>query len=481
MKKNVIWLCFILILCSCTDENPVDSKNSENSENSEKVSPEIRSFTFAGLESKIKVTINDTNIEVIVPFYNDVTKLTPSIELSEGATISPKSGVQTDFTNVVKYNVTSNNQTTTYAVSVNKAKMQITSVDKTTVATGDTLRIKGNFAPSGNIVNFGSVSVTPPIQNDSILTVFIWDSWIGLFLGENKLTVKNNWGSVDYPEPITITAPIRKINSFKLKLENGSSIDASIDESTKTIKAILPYGVDITNIITDISISEGATVLPNSGVATDFTNSVNYVVTAKDGSTATYEATVMVTPRIQIDRVDETVLEVGDIITIHGDFPAFGNTSNVSLRTPNEIGGYTLYVLTLITESTTKLVCKSEGYFPTGEYELYIKSGVDYGNEAVYPTLITLTETTKLPQIVSLDKTEYKVGELMEITGIRFPNETAELTFRGPSHFALLGLRAVNNKITISAQTNVVGEYTISLYFIESKSYTNRMKVKIVK
>ena len=438
---------------------------------------EIRSFTFTGLESTVKVTINKTDIKITVPFYTDVTKLTPIIELPEGTTVSPQSGVQTDFTNPVKYNFTSNNLTITYTVSVNITKMQIKSVDKTTVAILDTLRIKGNFAPSGNTVHFGSVFSTPPIQNDSIITVVIWDGFASPSLGENKLTVTNNWGSVDYSEPITITAPLRKINSFNMNLRIGNVtyfIDATIDESAKIITAMLPFGVDITNVSPDISISQGAKISPESGVATDFTNPVNYVVTAKDGSKTTYVAIIMAAPRIIISNVDKTVLEVGDEITITGTFAAFGN--NVILS--DELTDYTL---TMVSESATKLVCKSQGYMTPGNYQLCVRSSSDPTNEDIYTQSVTLTETTKLPQIVSLNKTEFKVGESIEITGVRFPNETAQLSFNGPSSFILIGFIPVNNKIVVTVPSSYkLGKYTISLYFIESKLYTNRMTIEIV-
>jgi len=67
-----------------------------------------------------------------------------------------------------------------------------------------------------------------------------------------------------------------------------------IDETGKTVKVAVPEGTDITALSPIISVSENATVSPASGVVTNFTNPVQYTVTAEDGSTAAYTVTVTV-------------------------------------------------------------------------------------------------------------------------------------------------------------------------------------------
>ena len=67
-----------------------------------------------------------------------------------------------------------------------------------------------------------------------------------------------------------------------------------IDEAGKTVKVAVPEGTDITALSPIISVSEKATVSPASGVVTNFTNPVQYTVTAEDGSTAAYTVTVTI-------------------------------------------------------------------------------------------------------------------------------------------------------------------------------------------
>ena len=65
-------------------------------------------------------TINEDNktIMVYVPVSLDIKSLTPTIAYSENATISPASGIATDFTNPVTYTVNNNTASNTYTVTV---------------------------------------------------------------------------------------------------------------------------------------------------------------------------------------------------------------------------------------------------------------------------------------------------------------------------------------------------------------------------
>jgi len=67
-----------------------------------------------------------------------------------------------------------------------------------------------------------------------------------------------------------------------------------IDEIARRISFLLPAETDVTELVPTIEVSEGATVEPASGVAQDFTNPVNYTVTAQNGTTAVYTVTVVV-------------------------------------------------------------------------------------------------------------------------------------------------------------------------------------------
>lgn len=82
----------------------------------------------------------------------------------------------------------------------------------------------------------------------------------------------------------------KEILSFKFVSLN---VEASIDD--KNIVATVPFGTEVTSLVPVISISDKATVEPDSGVPQDFTHPVMYTVTAEDGSCSSYLVVVNVT------------------------------------------------------------------------------------------------------------------------------------------------------------------------------------------
>lgn len=77
----------------------------------------ILSFKVNGIYTG---AINESNktITINVPQTVDITKLIPSITVSENATVAPVSGAPVDFTEPVIYTVTNNTATSTYTVTV---------------------------------------------------------------------------------------------------------------------------------------------------------------------------------------------------------------------------------------------------------------------------------------------------------------------------------------------------------------------------
>ena len=70
------------------------------------------------------------------------------------------------------------------------------------------------------------------------------------------------------------------------------AIVAKIDPATKTITATLPATADLTKLKPTLKLSDRATISPSIGVVTDFSKPVNFTVTAEDGITQVYVATI---------------------------------------------------------------------------------------------------------------------------------------------------------------------------------------------
>ncbi|MFN8345975.1 MAG: PQQ-binding-like beta-propeller repeat protein [Spirosomataceae bacterium] len=83
----------------------------------------IIKFNFAALNPAVEATITGTVITATVPATTDITKLVPTITLSDKATVSPVSGTAQDFSKAVTYTVTAEDGSTqAYTVSVTVAK-----------------------------------------------------------------------------------------------------------------------------------------------------------------------------------------------------------------------------------------------------------------------------------------------------------------------------------------------------------------------
>lgn len=105
-------------------------------------------------------------------------------------------------------------------------------------------------------------------------------------------------------EPYLVGADEGKsILSFRLE---DPECEGIINEGLKTITLNLAAGVDLTHLVPVIKVSEGATVSPASGEPQDFTNPVNYTVTAINGTSAVYVVTAVVT--VGVEPTGKTVL-----------------------------------------------------------------------------------------------------------------------------------------------------------------------------
>jgi hypothetical protein len=87
------------------------------------------------------------------------------------------------------------------------------------------------------------------------------------------------------------------ITGFTLAAQAATAV---IDNAAHTVVISVVNGTNILNLTPTITVSPSATISPVSGMTRDFTNSVNYTVTAQDGSVQIWTVTVSVVPAIKI-------------------------------------------------------------------------------------------------------------------------------------------------------------------------------------
>jgi len=85
----------------------------------------------------------------------------------------------------------------------------------------------------------------------------------------------------------------------------GQIGDEIIDETEHTISLEVDYGTNVTDLSPMIEISESATIDPISGVSQDFTNPVEYTVTAQNGDAQIWVVTVGVATSANTVSVDD--------------------------------------------------------------------------------------------------------------------------------------------------------------------------------
>jgi hypothetical protein len=147
-----------------------------------------------------------------------------------------------------------------------------------------------------------------------------------------------------------------------------------INEAAHTISVAVPFGTDVTALQPDIALSGEATVSPLSGAAQDFTDAVEYTVTAGNGSINTYQVVVHVSPfPIEIADIDKPTVTRGDPLTVTGVFAASGNA--IGFHTANS----SQYLFPTATdEGVSSITVAIPATFDAGTYTLSVKVN---GNE----------------------------------------------------------------------------------------------------
>lgn len=91
---------------------------------------------------------------------------------------------------------------------------------------------------------------------------------------------------------VVAPSPAKTMTAFSFAGLNPPVV-GTVTEANHTVALTVPNGTNVTALVPTIS-HTGASISPASGAAHDFTNPVNYVVTAADATTQTYVVTVTI-------------------------------------------------------------------------------------------------------------------------------------------------------------------------------------------
>ncbi len=276
MKRNSFFIILGLVLAwACKD--PVELSSQK----------EILTFSVSGQTAPAVILPENGTVSIIVDTNTILSEIAPQITVSENASINPASGQTVDFSSgPITYTVTAQDNST-----------------KKWVATAETVK-----SDSANILTFYlKRQKAPAIISDSTVTieVKVGTSLVALTpeitISPKAYITPANMEAMDFSAgPVTyvvtsesgkakhwtVTVTIEKIYEANiLSYTIPNQVGVSIFEAS-TINIEVPVGYDLTSVVPTLTVSEGATVEPQSGVAVNFstTGYVDYLVTTTAGS-----------------------------------------------------------------------------------------------------------------------------------------------------------------------------------------------------
>ncbi|MEP5376284.1 MAG: leucine-rich repeat protein, partial [Hyphomicrobiales bacterium] len=235
-------------------------------------------LTFELTEQTGGAVINavDHTVAIEVDYGTDVTNLIPTITLSEGASISLESGASRDFTSAVSYTVTAEDGTEqdwtvtvsiapntetdilTFELTEQTGGAVINAVDHTVaieVAFGtEVTDLTPMISLSAGATSNPASEISQDFTNAVIYTVTAEDAT------EQAWTVDVTVAEEGLNNDTDIT-------SFTLAEQTGA---ATIDTDNHTVAIEVAFGTSLNGLIPTITLSEGASISPESGASRDF-------------------------------------------------------------------------------------------------------------------------------------------------------------------------------------------------------------------
>jgi hypothetical protein len=415
--KKYSYLFFVLaFVFACSDSD--DPKSSAKS---------ITSFKFSSLTPEVAGIISESDkaITLSVPSGTSVTSLTPTIAVSDKATLSPASGVSLDFTNPVKYTVTAEDGSTqeyTVTVTILKSAAKAITSFKLSALTPE---VVGSIDESGKKVSLtvpSGTSVTalvPTVTLSEKATVTPASGAAQDFTNAVKYTVTAEDGTKqEYTVTVAIAESTKssasQITSLKFSALNPE-VAATIDQDSKHITATVPNITNRTALVPTIVISEKATVSPESGVAQDFTKPVVYTVTAEDGTFQEYLVTVSLSTVVSftVNPLSNTDFQQDAALFMTGT--NFGNYANNKVILKNTSTNATTEIAAASSSSATILLFKIPADQPLGSYKITVYVGLE---SKTLPE--TITVGYHYPEVDDTDVTSVIRGHNIVITGNYF-------------------------------------------------------------
>ena len=236
------------------------------------------SFTIPGQAGESVIDEAAHTVTVTMPAGTDLTALTPEITVSAGASVSPASGVEQDFTNGAAYTVTAEDGTSqTYTVSVvleSAPTVPVTGVtlDMTSITLysnrAGSVKLTADVAPE----NADNRAVTWSSSDEAVARVDADGTVTAVADGTAVITVTTEDGGLTAACTVTVetytepyTPPVSNVTTTTAKIEDGSTTKTSTNRKTGTVTVTTtwPDGAKLVTTTTKDGASTSEVTLPN--------------------------------------------------------------------------------------------------------------------------------------------------------------------------------------------------------------------------
>jgi uncharacterized repeat protein (TIGR02543 family) len=257
---------------------------------------DIDSFTLADVEGVIDGSV----ITVTLPYGTPVTALTPLIEASEGAAVTP-AGSQS-FSSNVKYTVTAEDGSKkVYTVVVRFTPASTEREITRFTLLGENADISGTDITVEFPYGTDVTELEPEIEISDLASVSPASGEAKNFTNPVTYAVTAQSGARQ-TYTVTVTfSPV--ITEFKIGSATGT-----IDQEAETIAVTVPYGTNVAGVTPTITHNSTAANPIAPVGAQNFGSPVDYTVTAASGSYKTYRVTVTVAPQPPVSTYALTVI-----------------------------------------------------------------------------------------------------------------------------------------------------------------------------
>ncbi|WP_182250245.1 Ig-like domain-containing protein, partial [Cellulophaga baltica] len=288
---------------------------------------EITSFIVNGVAG----TITGTTIDVVLPEGTDLTALAPVI-IHNGASISPESETNQDFSSPVIYTVTAQDETI-QAYTVNcSSNVSVASVAITpnpiTINIGGTENLSAVVLPA----NATNQNVTWSSSDDAIASVSAAGVVTGNTTGSATITVTTEDGNFTATSTITVQAATFAVTGITV---DPTSITITNGSTTTLTETIAPANATNQNVTWSSSDDAIASVSATGVVTGNATGSATITVTTEDGgftatSTITVQAATFAVTGITVDPTLITITNGSTTTLTETIAPANATNQNVT-------------------------------------------------------------------------------------------------------------------------------------------------------